>query len=116
MAFSTPVTSVQLTTDDAGGEDADIVRLLALAQTGNPNEFVVLAVAQGLDDATTSPANQLGVSLATPLSFALFQVTTEAEGFDNLTFNQVPEPTGLALVALALLAVGVGRRRRVTRS
>ena len=60
-SFRVPVTSVQLTTDDVPGEFPDVVRLLALAPTGTPFQFQGLAVAQGLDDATTSPANQLSV-------------------------------------------------------
>lgn len=117
MSFSIPVTSVQVTTDDASpdGGGAQIVRLLALAATANPNEFSVLAAAQGLDDATTSPANQLSVALATPFSFALFQVTTEAEGFDNLVFNAVPEPASFGFVALGLVLVAITLRRRGTR-
>lgn len=119
MAFSTPVTSVQLTTDDNPFEAPDIVRLLALAPTANPNQFVVLAIAEGLDNATMPPDNMLSVSLGgVPFSFALFQVTTEAEGFDDLTFvtvtgTAVPEPSSLLL---CLLGVGgvilIGRRRR----
>ena len=122
FGFSTPVTAAQLTTDDQAGEVGDVVRLLALAPTANPNEFTVLALAQGLDDATTSPANLLSVSLPgnLPFSFALFQTTTELEGFDDLTFTPaapaaaIPEPGTLALLLVGSLTTGAGvlRRRR----
>jgi hypothetical protein len=116
IAFATPVTSIQLTTDDASpdGGGADIVRLLALVSTGNPNEYQVLALAQGLDNATTSPANLLSVDLGgTPFSYAIFQATSEAEGFDDLTFNTVPEPFALTLGLIA--GVCVLRRPKIGR-
>jgi hypothetical protein len=112
MAFSTPITSVQLTTDDANPDaaGADVVRLLALASTGNPNEYEVLAIDEGLDNAITSPANQLLVDLGgLPFSFALFQSTTEAEGIDDLMFSTVPEPTALVSLFTALFFVSLRR-------
>src|SRR5262249_11220903 len=100
-------------------EGPDIVRLLALAPTANPDQFVVLAIAEGLDNATMPPGNLLSVTLGgVPFSFALFQVTTEAEGFDDLTFQTVtgaavPEPGSLLLW---LVGVGgfllIGRKRQ----
>jgi hypothetical protein len=110
MSFATPVTSLQLTTDDANPDagGADVVRLLALESTGNPSEYRVLASVSGLDDAISSPGNLLSVNLSgTPFSFALFQATTEPEGFDNLTFNVVPEPSSFLL--LAVLSVSLRR-------
>ena len=113
MSFSTPVTSVSLTTDDAGGEIADVVRLLALTPTGAPFEFMVVGIATGLDNATSSPANLLSVSFGgAPFSYALFQVTTEAEGFDDLTFTPVPEPGGVALLGLGLAGLLSAMRQR----
>jgi hypothetical protein len=103
--FATPVTSVDLQTDDAPGENPDVVRLLAVERLAGFN-FQVLAADSGLDNAVTAPDNTLHVDLGgTPFSYAVFQTTTEQEGFDNLQFNQVgevPEPTSLLLV---------GRRR-----
>ena len=115
MSFSTPVTSVRLTSDDAPGEVPDVIRLLALAATGTPNQFTVLASTDGLDNATTSPANQLAVTNGgLPFSFALFQTTTEQEGFDDLTFSPTPEPITLLLWGTTMAGLGLSgwRRRR----
>jgi hypothetical protein len=89
MIFTTPVTSIQVTTDDYSRELPDVVRLLALGATASPDAYTVLAFDEKLDDAITPPDNLLSVSLGgTPFSFALFEVTTEQEGFDDLTFVQ----------------------------
>ena len=60
---------------------------VAVAPTGNPNEFQVIAVAEAFDNATTSPGNLLSLAGLPPFSFAIFQTTTEQEGFDNLNFT-----------------------------
>jgi hypothetical protein len=113
MSFSTPVTSVSLVTDDADSENADVVRLLALTPTGMPFQFTVVAIANGFDDGTTPLANLLSVSPGgLPFSFALFQVTTEAEGFDDLTFTPVAEPGGITLLALGLASLVAAMRQR----
>ncbi len=113
MSFATPITSLQLTTDDNPSEAPDFVRLLALEATGNLWEFRVLALAEGTDNATTPPGNLLSVDLqGTPFSFALFQTTTEPEGFDDLVFNTVPEPSALVLAALGILGMMACARRR----
>jgi hypothetical protein len=92
MTFSSPVTSVQLVTDQSPGESANLVRLLALAPTTTPMKFVVVAMAVGLDSATTSPANVLSLNLTgSPVTHVLFQTLTEAEGIDNVTFEYQPE-------------------------
>jgi hypothetical protein len=112
--FSTPVTSVDLQTDASPGENPDVVRLLAVARLGGVN-FEVLAAASGLDDSTTAPGNQLHVDIeGAPFSYVVFQTTTEQEGFDNLTFQRVPEPASILLLAcgLARFVRGVVRRRR----
>jgi hypothetical protein len=111
--FATPVTSVDLQTDDTPGENPDVVRLLAVERLAGFN-FEVLAADSGLDHAVTAPDNTLHIDLGgTPFSYAVFQTTTEQEGFDNLQFNQVadvPEPASLLLVASGLVAFA--RRRR----
>jgi PEP-CTERM motif len=84
-----------------------------VAPTGNPNEFQVIAVVEASDNATTSPGNLLSLAGLPPFSFAIFQTTTEQEGFDNLNFTSVPvpEPGTYALLALGLVALGMVRRR-----
>jgi hypothetical protein len=113
--FATPVTSVDLQTDDALGENPDVVRLLAAERLAGFN-FQVLAADSGLDNAVMAPDNTLHVDLGgTPFSYALFQTTTEQEGFDNLQFNQVgevPEPASLVLVGSGLVALVRRRRER----
>jgi len=114
MSFSTPITAISVNSDSAPFEVADVIRLIAVAPTGNPNEFQVIAFVEAFDNATTSPGNLLSLSGLTPFSFAIFQTTTEQEGFDNLnfTFASVPEPGSYALLALGLVALGMMRRRR----
>jgi len=111
MSFSTPITDISVNSDSAPAEIADVIRLIAVAPTGNPNEFQVIAVAEALDNETTSPGNLLSLTGLPPFSFAIFQTTTEQEGFDNLNFTTVPEPGSYALLALGLVALGTMRRR-----
>jgi hypothetical protein len=111
MSFSTPITAISVNSDSALGEISDEIRLIAVAPTGNPNEFQVIAVAEASDNATTSPANLLSLTGLAPFSFAIFQTTTEQEGFDNLNFTTVSEPGSYALLALGLVALGLMRRR-----
>ena len=108
--FTSPVTSVSLTTDDYPYEGPDIVRLLALSPTSNPLKYTVLDIAEGWDNALTAPYNLLAVDNGgLGFSFALFQATTETEGFDDLTFtlapSQVPEP-GSVLMFTGLVTSG----------
>jgi hypothetical protein len=93
MSFAAPVSSVEVVTDGAG-ETADVVRLIGLAPAG-PGIFVVVKVATKLDNATSPPGNVLSLALqGTPVRFVLFQTTTEAEGFDNLSFDYAPDCSG----------------------
>jgi len=108
--FSTPINSLSLQTDNTPGEAADVVRLLALQQIG-PTMFQVVAVASGSDDATTFPANFLQVT-GSGFSFAIFQTTTEQEGFDNVEFAAVPEPATLSLLFTGLAGLACRHRRR----
>jgi len=106
MSFAAPIFSIQITTDDAS-ETGELIRLLALEPTENPWEFTVIGISEGMDSATSNPANQLSIDLGTKsFSYALFQVTTESEGFDNLTFVPAPEPSAMWLLLFALLLGG----------
>ena len=111
MSFSGPITTLSLHSDDTPGEVPDVIRLLALRATGNANEYEVLAIDEKLDNAVSEPGNLLSVSLAAGFSFALFQVTTEQEGFDDVKFD-LPEPASSALMALGLAGLATLRRRR----
>lgn len=111
MIFTLAVTSVTVTSDRAI-EGPDIIRLGALQATSVPNQFTVLGYAETFDNATTFPANQLTINLNGPsFSYALFQITTEQEGFDNLSFTQVPEPGSLAMFASSGVVILLRERR-----
>jgi PEP-CTERM motif len=110
FSFSSPITSLSLQTDNTPGEFPDVVRLLALQLIG-PNQYQVVAVASGLDNATTFPANFLQV-FGAGFQFAIFQTTTEQEGFDNVTFAAVPEPATLGLLFTGLAGLACRNRRR----
>ncbi len=120
IGFSAPVTEVSLRTDHFFPEPAEVVRLLALRPTANPNEFQVIGIAEGFDNATSAPADTLVVNLGgVPFRYALFQTTTEPEGFDDLSFTPaLPAPAlgGRAILLLASLLLwaglhGIGRIR-----
>jgi hypothetical protein len=115
ISFISPVTFVSLRTDHFAPEAPDVVRLLALAPTGTPNQFQVLAIAQGSDDAGSAPADTLSVDLGgAPFGFALFQTTTEPEGFDDLMFTLAPLPapslSAWGMIVLSGLLVWWGMR------
>ncbi|MBI1977203.1 MAG: PEP-CTERM sorting domain-containing protein [Candidatus Omnitrophica bacterium] len=121
MAFSSPISDLSLHSDDTG-EGAQIIRLLSLAATANPDEYQVLAFDEKLDNAVSEPANLLSVNVPSGFSFALFQVTTEQEGFDdvNFTFLQdggpghevIPEPTSFLLFGIGGLAAALAKRKK----
>ncbi len=87
------------------------IRSLAGLQLVGAN-FQVVALAAGPDNATTAPGNVL--SFSAPITHAIFQTTTEQEGFDNLVFDltAAPEPSTLALLGLGLAALARGIRAR----
>ena len=86
MKFNAPVSRVRLKTDCYADENPDVVRLYALKeeQDRGRTHYSILAMSEGSDDATAEPDNQLEVHSVTPFTFAMFQCTTEREGFDDL--------------------------------
>jgi hypothetical protein len=90
MTFSAPVDSVSVVTDDAV-ETPDTVRLLALRPNGSGG-FVITAIKSGADNAVSAPSNVLTLDLTGKATqFVLFQVTTEAEGIDNVRWSNPPD-------------------------
>ena len=113
MIFTTPVTSVSLTSDNFFPETPDVIRLGALQATSTLNRFTLLGFDQKFDDAISPPGNLLSIGLnGMSFSYALFQVNTESEGFDDLTFTQVPEPTSITLFGVGLLFGPILKRCR----
>ncbi|HJU72203.1 MAG TPA: hypothetical protein VJ717_00545 [Gemmatimonadaceae bacterium] len=116
FSFASPIFSFSLQTDDAVEPVGDIVRLLALRALGG-GTYEVLAVDVGLDNQLSSPGNVLEVFVPGGFLFAIFQTTTEQEGFDNLIV--VPEPGlltlgGFGIVAAFARTARARRRRNMT--
>ncbi len=111
FTFARPATRVALNTDlTFEGSAGDIVRLLALQDLGG-GMFRVVAATSALDNVTTLADSRMKVEFAGGFSHAVFETTTEREGFDNLTY--VPEPASLLLMGAGV--VGLVSRRRAKR-
>jgi hypothetical protein len=114
FSFSAPVSTVSLDLDTYSPEGGDIVRLAALVYDSGLNQYLVIASEQALDNPGNlgQPAN-ITLTVAPGQSFvhALFQSTSEQEGFDNLSFVVVPLPTGVGLAGIGLFGVAMARRR-----
>lgn len=84
------VTAIRVALDNHP-ESGDIVRLYGLAAGAAPNEFRILAVDEDTDDGTGKTLSV--ASDGRPFDYALFEITTELEGFDDLTFTVFePDP------------------------
>ena len=104
--FTKPVTSVSLTSDKFSPETPDVIRLGAFQATSTPNQFTLLGFDQKLDNAVSAPANLLSISLGgQSFSYAVFQINTESEGFDDLTFTPIPEPSSMLLISLGAICL-----------
>ncbi len=110
MTFSELTISVSLDLDANFDEPPDIVRLLGLQATGVPNTFRILALTEVLDNSSSRVTVN---ATSSPFDAAIFQVTTEQEGFDNLTVTSVPEPTNSLLITTGIAIFAVRRRRRL---
>lgn len=86
------------------------MRLIALEATLAPDQFRVLSFVEEFDNPAV--LTTLTVSAAEPFLFAIFQVTTELEGFDNLRVTFVPEPMSIAMFGTGLLCLLFTRRPR----
>ena len=90
MVLQSPADFMKVVTDDTP-ESADIVRLLALQPAPN-GQFVITAIRTGLDHQVMAPLNVLSLDLqGKETKFFLFQVTTEAEGIDNVYWEDKPD-------------------------
>ncbi len=135
MHFDAPLAALSLTTDDMV-ETANPIRLIALAETPTIDRYRVVDFVEGMDDATSAPANLLALTPSESFTLALFEVRNQQEAFDDLTFTYaavqpppivvpppsppttsgpaaptIPEPSTLVLAAGALGAVAATRRR-----
>ncbi|MBV6491821.1 MAG: hypothetical protein CNCCGFBP_02472 [Fimbriimonadaceae bacterium] len=101
-------TSASVWSDGFDGAGQDVIRILGLAATGNPYEYLVLDYDGGLDGLI-----QIAVDSST-FDAIILECTTEQEGFNDLDLTPVPEPA-----TLAALGMGLGllcRRGRSTSS
>jgi hypothetical protein len=137
MMFDRPLASLALTTDDLV-ETPHPLRLIALAPTDADDMFEVLDFVDAQDDAVAAPANRLALSGTDGFAFALFEVRSQQEGFDDLAFafvagtggdgsadnldsdiyrpKAIPAPSSLTLLAAGLLAAGATRGARPLRA
>lgn len=131
MRFASPLTTLALTSDDAV-ETPNTIRLIALAETTTAGRYRVVDFVEALDDAIAAPGNRLALAPSETFSFALFEIRTQQEGFDDLTFTladsgpividpppppivieptAVTAPSSLVMLAGALGSVAAARRQ-----
>jgi hypothetical protein len=121
-----------VTSDDLV-ETANPIRLIALAPTTTADRYRVVDFVEAQDDAVSAPGNLLALSPSESFTLALFEVRTQQEAFDNLTFTlasaepidepppvdppvvqpptAVPAPSSMMLLAGALGSVAAARRQ-----
>lgn len=132
MVFDAPLASIAVTSDDLV-ETANSIRLIALAPTATADRYRVVDFVEAQDDAVSAPGNLLALSPSESFTLALFEVRTQQEAFDNLTFTLassgpgdepppvdppvvqpptgVPAPSSMMLLAGALGSVAAARRQ-----
>lgn len=132
MSFDQAVASISVISDDTV-ETANPIRLIALATTSTAGRYRVIDFIEAQDDAIVAPANLLSLAPSENFTFALFEVRTQQEAFDDLTFTlaaggpiiidpppvdpppvigptDVPEPASLMLLASAIGTAAAARR------
>jgi hypothetical protein len=95
MRFDRLVSSVALASDDMV-ETPHPIRLVALAAADGVDRFRVVDFIEAMDDALAAPANLLALAPSEPFEFALFEVRSQQEAFDDLSFAfaaAVPGPS-----------------------
>jgi hypothetical protein len=132
MIFADPLATLSLTSDDLV-ETGNPIRLIALAPTTTADRYRVVDFVEAQDDAVSAPANLLALSPSETFTLALFEVRTQQEAFDDLTFTfasatpidepppvdppvvqpplGVPAPSSLMLMAGALGVAAAARRQ-----
>lgn len=132
MVFRDPIATLSLTSDDLV-ETGNPIRLIALAATATADRYRVIDFVEAQDDAVSPPANLLALAPSEAFTFALFEIRTQQEAFDDLTFTfastvpiddppvvvppvvtppvGVPSPSSLALFAGVLGGVAAARRQ-----
>lgn len=132
IAFEDPIATLSLTSDDLV-ETGNPIRLIALAATATADRYRVIDFVEAQDDAMSPPANLLALAPSEAFTLALFEIRTQQEAFDDLTFTfastipiddppivvppivtppiGVPSPSSLALFAGVLGSVAAARRQ-----
>jgi len=136
MSFDQALAKISLISDDTV-ETANPIRLIALAATTTAGRYRVIDFIEAQDDAVSAPANLLALAPSESFTLALFEVRTQQEAFDDLTFTlaasgpvivdpppvvlppdappvigatPVPEPASYMLLASAIGATAAARR------
>jgi len=104
--FKTAVTGFSVLSDRYPGDGNDSLFVLGLTKDGNGN-FHVAELQSGSDGAVSGADNLY--SLTGTYQYVALVSTTEQEGWDNLSYQPVPEPATMAVLGFGI--VGLMRRR-----
>jgi hypothetical protein len=104
--FKSAVTGFSVLSDRYPNDGNDALFVLGLTRDGNGN-FHVAEAKSGSDGAVNGADNLY--SLTGTYQYVALVSTTEQEGWDDLTYQPVPEPTTMAVLGFGI--VGLMRRR-----